>query len=205
MLHFTKVVFCSFHRQYMNLLHDFILLNALYWVCLLVIGHHGRCKTASKRSCGIPRCGYSLALLFGIIVFLTGIHKMCSTNSYFYLQKIDKMYAAFTGQPLERVQKFTDRDHFFSAAEVLYWCEAILLSDLWIWPKQILRGVGISKDEGKFTCIRSWILASKSSRLRVNVLSMLMVDSSWRFGWWMYLCVQAMEFGLIDGLLETEY
>ncbi|KAH6558154.1 hypothetical protein KP509_1Z076900 [Ceratopteris richardii] len=33
--------------------------------------------------------------------------------------KIDKMYAAFTGQPLERVQTFTDRDHFFSAAEAM--------------------------------------------------------------------------------------
>eukprot|EP00850_Spirogloea_muscicola_P012583 SM000082S22825 [mRNA] locus=s82:154089:156326:- [translate_table: standard] len=31
--------------------------------------------------------------------------------------KIDKMYAAFTGQPLERVQKFTERDRFFSSAE----------------------------------------------------------------------------------------
>jgi hypothetical protein len=34
------------------------------------------------------------------------------------VQKLDKMYSAFTGQPLERVQKFTDRDRFFSAAEV---------------------------------------------------------------------------------------
>ncbi|KAI5063486.1 hypothetical protein GOP47_0022033 [Adiantum capillus-veneris] len=33
--------------------------------------------------------------------------------------KIDKMYAAFTGQPVERVQRFTDRDHFFSAAEAM--------------------------------------------------------------------------------------
>lgn len=33
--------------------------------------------------------------------------------------KIDKMYAAFTGQPVEKVQKFTDRDHFFSAAEAM--------------------------------------------------------------------------------------
>lgn len=33
--------------------------------------------------------------------------------------KIDKMYAAFTGQPLEKVQKFTDRDRFFSAAEAM--------------------------------------------------------------------------------------
>lgn len=33
--------------------------------------------------------------------------------------KIDKMYAAFTGQPVEHVQKFTDRDRFFSAAEAM--------------------------------------------------------------------------------------
>jgi ATP-dependent Clp protease protease subunit len=33
--------------------------------------------------------------------------------------KLDKMYSAFTGQPLERVQKFTDRDRFFSAAEAM--------------------------------------------------------------------------------------
>jgi ATP-dependent Clp protease protease subunit len=35
------------------------------------------------------------------------------------VQKLDKMYSAFTGQPLERVQKFTDRDRFFSAAEAM--------------------------------------------------------------------------------------
>jgi ATP-dependent Clp protease protease subunit len=33
--------------------------------------------------------------------------------------KLDKMYAAFTGQPLERVQQFTDRDRFFSASEAM--------------------------------------------------------------------------------------
>ncbi|KAK1279116.1 hypothetical protein QJS04_geneDACA007259 [Acorus gramineus] len=35
------------------------------------------------------------------------------------LQKIDKMYAAFTGQTLERVQQYTERDRFFSTAEAL--------------------------------------------------------------------------------------
>jgi ATP-dependent Clp protease protease subunit len=34
------------------------------------------------------------------------------------MQKIDQMYSAFCGQPLERVRKFTERDYFFSAAEV---------------------------------------------------------------------------------------
>ncbi|KAG9454165.1 hypothetical protein H6P81_007069 [Aristolochia fimbriata] len=33
--------------------------------------------------------------------------------------KIDRMYAAFTGQPLEKVQQYTERDRFFSAAEAL--------------------------------------------------------------------------------------
>ncbi|XP_057550611.1 ATP-dependent Clp protease proteolytic subunit 6, chloroplastic-like isoform X2 [Amaranthus tricolor] len=31
--------------------------------------------------------------------------------------KIDKMYAAFTGQPLERVQQYTERDRFLSVTE----------------------------------------------------------------------------------------
>lgn len=30
------------------------------------------------------------------------------------------MYAAFTGQPLEKVQLFTDRDHFLCPSEVSY-------------------------------------------------------------------------------------
>ncbi|VVA91018.1 unnamed protein product [Arabis nemorensis] len=34
-------------------------------------------------------------------------------------QKIDKMYAAFTGQPLEKVQQYTERDRFLSASEAL--------------------------------------------------------------------------------------
>ncbi|KAK8942744.1 hypothetical protein KSP39_PZI009160 [Platanthera zijinensis] len=33
--------------------------------------------------------------------------------------KIDKMYAAFTGQPLEKVQQYTERDRFFSSSEAL--------------------------------------------------------------------------------------
>lgn len=33
--------------------------------------------------------------------------------------KIDKMFSAFTGQPLSVVQKYTDRDRFFSAAEAM--------------------------------------------------------------------------------------
>ncbi|KAJ4896846.1 hypothetical protein Rs2_23640 [Raphanus sativus] len=34
-------------------------------------------------------------------------------------QKIDRMYAAFTGQPLETVQQYTERDRFLSASESL--------------------------------------------------------------------------------------
>ncbi|KAF5751117.1 ATP-dependent Clp protease proteolytic subunit 6 chloroplastic-like [Tripterygium wilfordii] len=33
--------------------------------------------------------------------------------------KIDKMYAAFTGQPVEKVQQYTERDRFLSAPEAL--------------------------------------------------------------------------------------
>ncbi|KAI0497622.1 hypothetical protein KFK09_020854 [Dendrobium nobile] len=33
--------------------------------------------------------------------------------------KIDKMYAAFTNQPLEKVQQYTERDRFLSASEAL--------------------------------------------------------------------------------------
>eukprot|EP00245_Coleochaete_scutata_P004491 TRINITY_DN17192_c0_g1_i1.p1 TRINITY_DN17192_c0_g1~~TRINITY_DN17192_c0_g1_i1.p1 ORF type:complete len:326 (+),score=57.23 TRINITY_DN17192_c0_g1_i1:73-1050(+) len=33
--------------------------------------------------------------------------------------KIDKMFSVFTGQPVEKVQKYTDRDRFFGAAEAL--------------------------------------------------------------------------------------
>ena len=34
------------------------------------------------------------------------------------MQKVDKMYAAFIGQPLEKVQQYTERDRFLSSAEV---------------------------------------------------------------------------------------
>ncbi|XP_044507300.1 ATP-dependent Clp protease proteolytic subunit 6, chloroplastic [Mangifera indica] len=33
--------------------------------------------------------------------------------------KIDRMYAAFTGQPLEKVQQYTERDRFLSVAEAM--------------------------------------------------------------------------------------
>ncbi|GKV26581.1 hypothetical protein SLEP1_g35856 [Rubroshorea leprosula] len=33
--------------------------------------------------------------------------------------KIDKMYAAFTGQPFEKVQLYTERDHYLSVAEAM--------------------------------------------------------------------------------------
>lgn len=34
-------------------------------------------------------------------------------------QKIDSMYSAFTGQPLEKVQQYTERDRFLSASEAM--------------------------------------------------------------------------------------
>ncbi|XVF01449.1 hypothetical protein REPUB_Repub04eG0090200 [Reevesia pubescens] len=33
--------------------------------------------------------------------------------------KIDKMFAAFTGQPLEKVQQYTERDRFLSVSEAM--------------------------------------------------------------------------------------
>lgn len=52
---------------------------------------------------------------------------LLSTNSSIDLhfpgnlvQKIDKMYAAFTGQPIEKVQQYTERDRFLSVAEVTF-------------------------------------------------------------------------------------
>lgn len=34
-------------------------------------------------------------------------------------QKIDRMYAAFTGQPIEKVQEYTERDRFMSVSEAM--------------------------------------------------------------------------------------
>ncbi|PHT30655.1 ATP-dependent Clp protease proteolytic subunit 6, chloroplastic [Capsicum baccatum] len=34
-------------------------------------------------------------------------------------QKIDSMYSAFTGQPIEKVQQYTERDRFLSASEAM--------------------------------------------------------------------------------------
>lgn len=36
------------------------------------------------------------------------------------MQKIDKMYAAFTGQSIEKVQQYTERDRFLSVSEVMF-------------------------------------------------------------------------------------
>lgn len=67
---------------------------------------------------------------------------------FIYSQKIDKMYAAFAGQPLEKIQQYTERDRFFSASEVILirrkfyasdikavinWAFFSLLSGLRIW------------------------------------------------------------------------
>jgi hypothetical protein len=50
------------------------------------------------------------------------------------VQKIDQMYAVFTGQPLEKVQQYTERDRFLSTSEVCgstsfpfsFWCEVVV-------------------------------------------------------------------------------
>jgi hypothetical protein len=36
------------------------------------------------------------------------------------MQKVDKMFAAFTGQPLDMVQQWTERDRFMSSSEVSF-------------------------------------------------------------------------------------
>jgi ATP-dependent protease ClpP protease subunit len=36
----------------------------------------------------------------------------------FCMQKVDKMFASFTGQPLDMVQQWTERDRFMSSSEV---------------------------------------------------------------------------------------
>ena len=41
-----------------------------------------------------------------------------SLNCY-VMQNIDRMYASFTGQPLEKVQQYTERDRFLSVSEVM--------------------------------------------------------------------------------------
>lgn len=66
------------------------------------------------------------------ISYLLSIHPLISWVSPANLmQKIDQMYAAFTGQPLERVQQFTERDRFLSVSEVtLLRCFSLPFLDL---------------------------------------------------------------------------
>ncbi|GAB2267299.1 ATP-dependent Clp protease proteolytic subunit 6, chloroplastic [Dionaea muscipula] len=40
-------------------------------------------------------------------------------ESVYSRHKLDKMYAAFTGQPLEIIQEYTERDRFFSPAQAM--------------------------------------------------------------------------------------
>lgn len=58
-------------------------------------------------------------IIVGGIGSLLSIHPLISWVFPANLtQKIDQMYASFTGQPLERVQQFTERDRFLSVSEV---------------------------------------------------------------------------------------
>jgi hypothetical protein len=43
----------------------------------------------------------------------------CSSFLGNFAQKIDQMYAAFTGQSLVKVQQYTERDRFLSVSEVM--------------------------------------------------------------------------------------
>lgn len=69
------------------------------------------------------------------------------------------MFAAFTGQPLEVIQKYIERDRYFSAAEVT------LLYFWWFAKQQV---------------VTKWCNTP-------------------------FQPFQAMDFGLIDGVLETLY
>lgn len=76
------------------------------------------------------------------------------------MQKVDKMFAAFTGQPLDMVQQWTERDRFMSSSEVL-------------------------------TSL-AYIEQSTISNLSFELLHV-------------FRHLQAMDFGLLDALLETRY
>lgn len=57
--------------------------------------------------------------LFFLFTFFIVMFLICILSNFFiFMQKIDKMFAAFTGQPLEKVQQYTERDRFLSASEV---------------------------------------------------------------------------------------
>ncbi|GMY05834.1 ATP-dependent clp protease proteolytic subunit 6 chloroplastic [Fagus crenata] len=74
--------------------------------------------------------------------------------------KIDKMYAAFTGQPLEKVQQYTERDRFLSVSEVLY-----LKRTDFDQAKTLTLGKGFSEPLGKTFCLPALSLSYPSSSL----------------------------------------
>jgi len=57
--------------------------------------------------------------LLVIALFDSSWNAMLNSLILFGFQKIDKMYSAFTGQPLEKVQQYTERDRFLSVSEVM--------------------------------------------------------------------------------------
>jgi ATP-dependent Clp protease protease subunit len=65
------------------------------------------------------------------MIWRCGISQSCSSLQANELQqsrsKLDLMFSAFTGQPLETVQTATERDRFFSAAEA---CDFGLIDDI---------------------------------------------------------------------------
>lgn len=76
-------------------------------------------------------CLYHLKLL-ALLCFLVSFHcnTLCAVSILYQaiyhsnrsldllVQKVDKMFSAFTGQPLEKVQQYTERDRFLSVSEV---------------------------------------------------------------------------------------
>jgi len=61
-------------------------------------------------------CGFFLLV---VVFFDSSWNAMFNSLILFGFQKIDKMYSAFTGQPLEKVQQYTERDRFLSVSEVM--------------------------------------------------------------------------------------
>ncbi|XP_048621314.1 ATP-dependent Clp protease proteolytic subunit 6, chloroplastic-like isoform X2 [Brassica napus] len=92
-------------------------------------------------------------------------------------QKIDRIYAAFTGQPLETLQQYTERDRFLSASEVMLPVNSEIILKLWFK----------SSDEPQLLDI---VIVPHNPYVPFVGFHFLL---------------QALEFGLIDGLLETEY
>uniref|UniRef100_A0A0C9QS12 ATP-dependent Clp protease proteolytic subunit n=1 Tax=Wollemia nobilis TaxID=56998 RepID=A0A0C9QS12_9CONI len=91
-------------------------------VCFGVAASHGALLLAGGEKgmrYAMPNCRIMIHQPQGgmggdVLAVSRQVNELCSNRD-----KIDKMYAAFTGQPLEIIKIYTDRDRFFSAGEAL--------------------------------------------------------------------------------------